>query len=123
VGDAGYHKDPITAQGMTDAFRDAEALAEAVDAGLSGLRPLADALADYQTHRDGVVMPMYEMTYQLAALQPPPPEMQELMRALRGNQSDTDRFLGTVAGTTPIAEFYAPENLERIVGAGLAVRA
>jgi flavin-dependent dehydrogenase len=123
VGDAGYHKDPITAQGMTDAFRDAEALAEAIDAGLSELRPLADALADYQTHRDGVVMPMYEMTYQLAALQPPPPEMQELMRALRGNQSDTDRFLGTVAGTTPIAEFYAPENLERIVGAGLAVRA
>jgi 2-polyprenyl-6-methoxyphenol hydroxylase-like FAD-dependent oxidoreductase len=29
VGDAGYHKDPITAQGITDAFRDAELLATA----------------------------------------------------------------------------------------------
>ena len=28
VGDAGYHKDPITAQGITDAFRDAELLAD-----------------------------------------------------------------------------------------------
>ena len=36
VGDAGYHKDPITAQGMLDAFRDAELLAEAIDAGLDG---------------------------------------------------------------------------------------
>ena len=34
VGDAGCHKDPITAQGMHDAFRDAERLAEAIDAGL-----------------------------------------------------------------------------------------
>ena len=36
VGDAGYHKDPVTAQGITDAFRDAELLAEAVDGGFSG---------------------------------------------------------------------------------------
>ena len=27
VGDAGYHKDPETAQGITDALRDAEGLA------------------------------------------------------------------------------------------------
>ena len=36
VGDAGYHKDPITAQGMLDAFRDAELLARAIDDGLDG---------------------------------------------------------------------------------------
>ena len=34
VGDAAYHKDPITAQGMADAFRDADLLADAVDRGL-----------------------------------------------------------------------------------------
>ena len=34
VGDAGYHLDPITAQGMLDAFRDAELIATAVDHGL-----------------------------------------------------------------------------------------
>jgi flavin-dependent dehydrogenase len=35
VGDAGYHKDPITAQGISDAFRDAELLAEAIDDGFA----------------------------------------------------------------------------------------
>jgi flavin-dependent dehydrogenase len=41
VGDAGYHKDPITAQGISDAFRDTELLAGAIHEGLSGRRPVA----------------------------------------------------------------------------------
>ena len=45
VGDSGYHKDPITAQGITDAFRDAELLANAIDEGFSERRPLDEALA------------------------------------------------------------------------------
>ena len=123
VGDAGYHKDAITGQGMTDAFRDADLLAEAIDAGLSGRRRLSPALADYQRRRDEAVLPMYEQTYQLAALQPPPPEMQALFGALRGNRRDTDRFFGTIAGTTPIPEFYAPANVERIIAAAAPARA
>ena len=39
VGDAGYFKDPITTHGMTDALRDAELLANAVLATLSGCDP------------------------------------------------------------------------------------
>ena len=34
VGDAGYHRDPITGHGITDAFRDAELLANALDVAL-----------------------------------------------------------------------------------------
>jgi flavin-dependent dehydrogenase len=117
VGDAGYHKDPITAQGITDAFRDSELLAEAIDDGFSGRRALADALADYERRRNEASMPLYELTYQLAALQPPPPEMQQIFAALRQNQEQTNRFFGTIAGTVPVAEFYAPENLGRIMAA------
>jgi 2-polyprenyl-6-methoxyphenol hydroxylase-like FAD-dependent oxidoreductase len=36
VGDAGLALDPITGQGISDAFRDAELLVDAVDAGLAG---------------------------------------------------------------------------------------
>lgn len=111
VGDAGYHKDPITAQGITDAFRDAELLSEAIDAGLSGRQLLDAALACYEQQRDEAAMPIYEFTYQLAALRPPAPEMQQLFAALRHNQEQTDRFFGIVAGTVPIPEFFAPENL------------
>lgn len=66
AGDAGYHKHPVTAQGISDAFRDADELAAAIDAGLSGARPLEQSLADYARRRDESVMPMYELTCELA---------------------------------------------------------
>ena len=50
-GDAGYPKDPITAQGMTDALLHAEMLAEAAVVGLSGRLPLEAALASYHRRR------------------------------------------------------------------------
>lgn len=61
VGDAGYHKDPILGQGITDAFRDAELLAEAIDVGFSERQPLSKALAAYEQRRNTAVMAMYEL--------------------------------------------------------------
>ncbi|HUG89154.1 MAG TPA: NAD(P)/FAD-dependent oxidoreductase, partial [Actinomycetota bacterium] len=55
VGDAGYHKDPAAAQGITDAFRDAEALAEAIDRGLSDPPTLDAELETYARTRDEAV--------------------------------------------------------------------
>ena len=66
VGDAGYNKDPITAQGITDAFRDAELCAVALDQAFTGARPFDDAMGEYQRTRDEHVLPMYEFTCQLA---------------------------------------------------------
>jgi flavin-dependent dehydrogenase len=117
VGDAGYFKDPLTAQGITDSFKQAEWLAAAIDAGLSGERPLQEALADYARRRDEEALPMYEHTVRLAELAPPSPEMQQLFWALRDNRAEADRFHGTVAGTTDPREFFSPENVARIVGA------
>jgi flavin-dependent dehydrogenase len=67
VGDAGYHKDPVTGHGITDAFRDAELLADAVHAGLDGT-PLADALSGYQARRDELSHDVFETTQQIASL-------------------------------------------------------
>jgi flavin-dependent dehydrogenase len=120
VGDAGYHKDTLTAQGITDAFRSAELLTEAIHHGFSGAQPMKEAMAEYQRLRDERGGPMYELTCSLASLEPPPPEMLALYQALRSNQPETDRFFGTLAGTVPIAEYYAPENLRRIVGGAAA---
>jgi 2-polyprenyl-6-methoxyphenol hydroxylase-like FAD-dependent oxidoreductase len=116
VGDSGLHRDPITAQGISDAFRDVDLLASAVHAGLSGTRPIDAALADYEQQRDAAAMPMFELTCQMAALQPPSSEMQQLFGALIGSQEDTNRFLGTIEGTVSIPEFYAPTNLAQIIG-------
>ena len=116
VGDAGYHKDPITALGMTDAFRDAELLADAIDAGLSGRQPLERALAEYERRRNEATAATYETTIRFAHLEPPPPEMQPLFAALRDNPQETGRFFGTVTGTVSAAEFFAPANIARILG-------
>jgi 2-polyprenyl-6-methoxyphenol hydroxylase-like FAD-dependent oxidoreductase len=116
VGDAGYHQDPNTGQGITNAFRDAELLANAIDAGFSGTQPLDDALARYEAQRNEAGMPYYDLTMKLASLEPPPEEMQQLFGALRGNQPDTDRFLGLIAQVTPVQEFFAEENVGRIIG-------
>lgn len=117
VGDAGYHKDPITAHGISDAFRDAELLAGAIDEGLSGRRLLEDALADYERRRNEASLPLFKLTCQFATLQPPPPGQQELFAALHRDQEQTDRFMGTVTGTVSVPEFFAPENIDRIMGA------
>jgi 2-polyprenyl-6-methoxyphenol hydroxylase-like FAD-dependent oxidoreductase len=117
VGDAGYVKDPATAQGITNSFSHAELLAEALDESFSGGREMTDALAGYERKRNAEVMAMFEHTTQLARLAPPPPEMVQLLEALRGNQTETNRFLGTVTGTVPVQEFFSPENVGRIVEA------
>ncbi|HUG16710.1 MAG TPA: NAD(P)/FAD-dependent oxidoreductase [Thermomicrobiales bacterium] len=114
VGDAGYHKDPITAEGITDAFRDAELLSEAIHAGFSGAMPLEDTMAAYEHRRNEASMPIYQMTLGLASLQPPPPDQAALIGALVGNQEQTNRFIGTLAGTVPIPEFFSSENVGRI---------
>jgi 2-polyprenyl-6-methoxyphenol hydroxylase-like FAD-dependent oxidoreductase len=121
VGDAGYDKDPITAQGISDAFIDAESLTRALDAGFSGTRPLEEALAEHQSQRDRRAKPMYDFTCQLATLEPPPPEMQQLFAALRGNREATNEFYSALTGSRPLQSFLNPENVGRII-AGAAVR-
>lgn len=71
VGDAGHCKDPILAHGMSDAFRDAELLAEAVESGLSGGCSLQKALADYEQQRNDAAVPLYEFNCQAARLEAP----------------------------------------------------
>ena len=120
VGDAGYNRDFITAMGITDAFRDAESCAGALDQALSGERPYDQAMADYRSTRDAAALPMYEMTAQIAALQPPDPQMIQLVTAMQGNQEAMDAFARVNSGATPIPEFFAPENLGKIFGQAAA---
>ena len=61
VGDAGYFKDPLTSHGITDALRDAELLAWAIDAGFD------DALMDYQEQRDAASLELFAATDAVAS--------------------------------------------------------
>lgn len=121
VGDAGYSKDPITAQGISDAFVDAERCAAALDAALAGRESYDDAMAAYQRERDEHAMPMYEFTCQLASLEPPPPEMQQLLGAIQGYQPAMDGFVRVNAGTLSPAVFFSPENFGPLMAGAASV--
>jgi flavin-dependent dehydrogenase len=115
IGDAGYNKDFITAQGITDAFRDAELCAAALHDTLAGSCTFEAAMARYRTSRDEHVLPMYEFTLQLAALEPPPAELAQLLEAVHGNPAAMDAFARVNAGVTSPAEFFSDENVARIL--------
>jgi 2-polyprenyl-6-methoxyphenol hydroxylase-like FAD-dependent oxidoreductase len=115
VGDAGYNKDFITAQGMHDAFRDAEGCATALDETFTNARSFEDAMAAYQATRDQQVLPMYEFTTQLATLAPPPPELQQLLGAIHGHQHAMDQFARIMAGVLSPAEFFSEDNVGRLL--------
>ena len=118
VGDAGYAKDPVTAQGITDAFHDAEMCADALDTVWRSGRGYDDALGDYQQRRDERALPMYEFTGQLADLAVPPPlEMQQLLGAIAGNQKAMGEFASMFAGALPVPVFFNPAHIASLVGA------
>jgi flavin-dependent dehydrogenase len=81
VGDAGYYRDAITAYGISDAFRDAEFLAVALDRALNGDGEEVTALSAYQQHRDQALREIFEITCRLAAY-PPVPTFVELQKQL-----------------------------------------
>ena len=116
VGDAGYNKDFITAQGISDAFHQAERCADALDASFSGKRPFDDAMKDAQTRRDDRALKggIYEFTCQFASMQPPPPEMQQLLEAVSANREASDGFARVFSGVVSPAEFFSEENVKRI---------
>jgi 2-polyprenyl-6-methoxyphenol hydroxylase-like FAD-dependent oxidoreductase len=117
VGDAGYNRDPMTAQGISDAFIDAEMIASALSTWLSGSGTFEPLMKDHETARNERVRPMYEFTSELATLEPPPPKLQALFGALRHNQDATDAFLSAITGAIPLPDFMSDENVGRIMAA------
>jgi flavin-dependent dehydrogenase len=116
VGDAGYNKDYITAFGITDAFLQAEMVATALDDWFLGAK-YDDVMGRYQKARDDRALPFYEFTTQIATQDPLPPQLQQLFRAMAGNQEAMDAFARMNAEVLSPAEFFSEENVGRIMAA------
>jgi 2-polyprenyl-6-methoxyphenol hydroxylase-like FAD-dependent oxidoreductase len=117
VGDAGYTRDSITGQGISDAFRDAEHVALALDAVFTAGADLADVMATHQRRRDDAVGPMYEFTTQLARLEPPPPDMAQLLGSISTSPAAMDGFTRMAAGVLSPASFFEPAHLGPLLAA------
>ena len=96
VGDAGIVQDPVGAQGISNAFRDAELLADAVVSGRD--------LATYHRARDAAATPMDDVVGDLARLRVGV-RLELLLRVLDAWPAAAEEFLGVLAGS------YAPRPL------------
>lgn len=120
VGDAGFHQDPYLALGISDAFRDAELLVDAIDAGLSGRRPIEEAMAGYERARNESARADYRLNLELARFTPLPPDLMRIRAAIRGDQEATNRYFRAMQGLIPREQFFNPENLERLASRAAA---
>jgi flavin-dependent dehydrogenase len=101
VGDAGYHRDAITGHGISDAFRDAELLALALDAALRGSVDEGNALEGYRRQRDELLAEIFALTVALARF----PDAETFVRLQKqlGQAIDTQAATLTAwPGTAPV---------------------
>ena len=61
-------------------------------------------MAGYHEVRDAAALGMYEFTTELAALEPPPPEMQAALAQVSGDPHASSAFVSMYAGTLAPAE-------------------
>jgi len=105
VGDAGYHRDAVTGHGLSDAYRDAELLAVALDRTLRSEIDDTTALAHYQLQRDEALREIYDITCALASY-PAVPEFVELQKRL--SIAIDVEAAEAAARTTPRDREFAP---------------
>ncbi len=114
VGDAGHHKDSITARGMTDAFGQAELLARCLTSERGErLEPgrLGAGLRRFAERRDDLVRAGYRSTLAVAQLDVQP-ERLRMLRAVQGSAELTERYFAAAAGILDPHEVFTPELVE-----------
>ncbi|MGW4463817.1 NAD(P)/FAD-dependent oxidoreductase [Micromonospora sp. NPDC004704] len=110
VGDAGHHKDSLTARGIADAFMQADLLVETVGDTLTDRPRLDAALAAYDSEREQRLTENYQATL-LVAQAEARDKRRALLRAVGSSPEMTTRYFDAVAGIIPLRELYTPELL------------
>ncbi|WP_221351124.1 NAD(P)/FAD-dependent oxidoreductase [Streptomyces beigongshangae] len=111
VGDAGHHKDSITARGITDAFRQVQLLVDCIGDGVHEPQRLSDALSRFAALRHDMLVTDYRNTLATAALAAGKHQI-ELLRAIGSSAELTDRYFSAMSGACPADEFVTPELLD-----------
>jgi flavin-dependent dehydrogenase len=112
VGDAALHRDPITAQGITNAFTHASILGEELSAGFAGEKDLDEALADYDRRQFDALKPMFDYTVHLSMLQPLPDDVQQMLPLIKDDPQAVSAFIGAFMGSVPLDQVFPPHILD-----------
>ncbi|MDX3536038.1 NAD(P)/FAD-dependent oxidoreductase [Streptomyces sp. MB09-01] len=106
AGDAGQHKDPIGAHGISDAFTDADSLARAIGQEFSGALAPGRSLARYAARRDAGRAAMFEFVCRQAELQPLDEDFTRVLRASAEDPRLRGELLDVFAGSRRVEELF-----------------
>lgn len=112
VGDAGHFKDPTPAQGISDALRQGEKLAHAIEAGL-GAGQLDHRLREWWLWRDDDAWDMYWFATDFGAAGATPGIAAAMMRDLGSEPDGPGRFLKVLNHDIAPSEVFGPRRLVR----------
>jgi 2-polyprenyl-6-methoxyphenol hydroxylase-like FAD-dependent oxidoreductase len=117
VGDAGHHKDPITARGIADALRHAALLTATLDRARRGEVAWPTALGDYQAARDAQTRPLYDFTVDRVPDDVAGAEWSTYLGQTLTDSGFLSRYVGFMATTTPPEDFYTAAAVREALGA------
>lgn len=113
LGDAGHFKDPSPAQGISDALRQAEQLADAVEAGLGGAAGIDDELRRWWRWRDGDAFEMHWFATDMGSRDAWAPLATQVIRDIAGDDQSTEGFLRVLNHDLLPSEFFRPRRVGR----------
>jgi 2-polyprenyl-6-methoxyphenol hydroxylase-like FAD-dependent oxidoreductase len=118
LGDAGHYVDPITGQGINNALRSAELFAEAW-ARTRRRDDWLGAMAGYQRRRDDYTRPFFDMIAMGEQFEGMARSGIDLgtpfLRAIARRPDIASRYIGIFNGATPVAAFFSPLNMARLL--------
>jgi hypothetical protein len=120
LGDAGHFKDPIAGQGISDALRQADALARAVAGNLTGADRLDRAMRDWWMWRDRDAWQMYWFAHDLGAPGPTPRLLQHILDRIAADPHLTECLLRVLNHELPPSKLFTPALALRATTTALA---
>jgi flavin-dependent dehydrogenase len=114
VGDAGHHKDSLTARGITDAFTQASLLAEELlSLDSTDAAELDAATGRFAKRRDEILTPHYFSTLAVARLDLTPARRQ-MLEAIAGQADLCELYASAMAGVIEPDQFHEALRLRGV---------
>jgi 2-polyprenyl-6-methoxyphenol hydroxylase-like FAD-dependent oxidoreductase len=116
TGDAGHFKDPSPGQGITDAVRQAERLAQDIVDGLGGSRPLDGAMTSWWRWRDRDAREMAWVAGDFGRAGAVPPVLVEILAGMASDEAEIDRFVDVLNHRVRPSQILTPSRLLAATG-------
>ena len=120
LGDAGHFKDPTPAQGISDALRHGQRLADAIEVGLSGRADLDDELTQWGRWRDADGAEMHQFAATMGAATRRSPLVHELIRGLADDAAAANVLARVLNRELPPSQLFGLRQV--LAAAGRSIR-